>query len=95
MSAKQKNLTSRKSVIDEDGEVPDLTVLSREDFKPFSSLPQSVQAVIRGRPKADVTKERITIRLSRDVVAAFRASGAGWQTRMDAALKDWLKKHKP
>ncbi|OHC75731.1 MAG: hypothetical protein A3G18_02725 [Rhodospirillales bacterium RIFCSPLOWO2_12_FULL_58_28] len=46
-----------------------------------------------GRPPAFVTKERITIRLSREVVERFRASGAGWQTRVDAALKDWLKTH--
>ena len=49
----------------------------------------------RGRPLAPVTKERITIRLSRDVVEQFRASGDGWQTRVDAALKDWLKTHSP
>ncbi|NNM52695.1 MAG: BrnA antitoxin family protein [Pseudomonadales bacterium] len=49
----------------------------------------------RGRPLAVVTKERITIRLSQDVVERFRASGDGWQTRMDAALKDWLKTHSP
>lgn len=49
----------------------------------------------RSRPPAAVTKERITIRLSRDVVAQFRATGDGWQTRMDAALKDWLKTHSP
>ena len=46
-----------------------------------------------GRPRAAVTKERITIRLSREVVEQFRASGDGWQTRVDAALKDWLKTH--
>ena len=51
--------------------------------------------VRRGRPPATVTKERITIRLSRDVVDRFRASGDGWQTRVDAALKDWLKDHSP
>ena len=48
-----------------------------------------------GRPRAAVTKERITIRLSPEVVARFRASGDGWQTRVDAALKDWLKDHSP
>ncbi|PIQ13148.1 MAG: hypothetical protein CO125_10680 [Hydrogenophilales bacterium CG_4_9_14_3_um_filter_59_35] len=48
-----------------------------------------------GRPRAEVTKERITIRLSREVVEQFRASGEGWQTRVDAALKDWLKTHSP
>jgi len=28
-------------------------------------------------------------------VEQFRASGDGWQTRMDVALKDWLKTHSP
>ncbi|MBF0425893.1 MAG: BrnA antitoxin family protein [Magnetococcales bacterium] len=59
----------------------------------FDALPGSLQAKLRGRPKAAVTKERITIRLSRDVVERFRAGGEGWQTRMDAALKEWLKTH--
>jgi len=49
----------------------------------------------RGRPLADVTKERITIRLSSDVVRAFRESGDGWQTRINDALADWLKSHRP
>jgi len=48
---------------------------------------------VRG-PQRTPTKERITIRLSRDVVERFRASGDGWQTRVDAALQDWLRKHK-
>lgn len=52
-------------------------------------------ALKRGRPLAAVTKERITIRLSPEVVQVFRASGEGWQTRVDAALKDWLKTHSP
>jgi len=48
-----------------------------------------------GRPTAAVTKERITIRLTRSVVDQFRATGDGWQTRLDAALQDWLKDHRP
>ena len=47
----------------------------------------------RGRPTGSGNKEQVAIRLDRDVLAAFRASGAGWQTRMNAALRDWLKKH--
>ena len=39
------------------------------------------------------TKEQIAIRFSPEVLAAFRASGKGWQTRMDEALKEWLKTH--
>jgi uncharacterized protein (DUF4415 family) len=36
-----------------------------------------------------------TIRLSPEVSSAFRATGHGWQTRIDAALKDWLRTHSP
>lgn len=46
-----------------------------------------------GRPKAEVTKERITIRLSRDVVTQFRATGDGWQTRLDSALRQFITEH--
>ncbi len=48
----------------------------------------------RGRP-AGSDKESTTIRFDRDVLAAFRAVGPGWQTRMNAALRDWLKNHSP
>lgn len=78
-----------------DDENPEWT---EDDFKravPYSGLPETLQAKLRGRPKAAVTKERITIRLSPEVVERFRASGDGWQTRVDAALKDWLKTHSP
>ena len=61
----------------------------------FDALPEALQTKLRGRPKAAMTKERITIRLSPDVVQTFRATGNGWQTRIDAALRDWLKSHSP
>lgn len=48
----------------------------------------------RGRP-AGSDKESTTIRFDRDVLAAFRAVGPGWQTRMNAALREWLKTHSP
>lgn len=86
-------MASRLPVIDDDGEVGDLSEVDPALFKPFSELPASLQKKLRGRPKAESTKERITIRLSPEVVEQFRASGAGWQTRVDAALKDWLKTH--
>ena len=49
----------------------------------------------RGRPVSDNPKTHVNLRLDPDVVAAFRASGRGWQTRLNAALKDWLKTHSP
>lgn len=48
----------------------------------------------RGRPVGS-DKESTTIRFDREVLAAFRAAGPGWQTRMNAALRDWLKNHSP
>ena len=87
-------MASRKSLIDQNGEIGDLSSLSKGDLKPFTSLPKSLRAKLRGRPKVGVTKQSVTIRLSPEVVQSFRATGAGWQTRMDAALKDWLKTHK-
>jgi len=45
----------------------------------------------RGRPRAEETKQRISIRLSPEVLREFRATGPGWQGRIDNALKDWPK----
>jgi uncharacterized protein (DUF4415 family) len=47
----------------------------------------------RGRPKGEITKVPLNIRVDADVVAAFKATGRGWQTRMNVALRDWLKEH--
>jgi uncharacterized protein (DUF4415 family) len=41
-------------------------------------------------PNKKPAKEQVAIRLDQDVVSALRASGAGWQTRVNGALKDWL-----
>lgn len=43
-----------------------------------------------GRPKAAQPKQQVSIRFSHDVVDYFRATGKGWQTRMDAALREWI-----
>ena len=47
----------------------------------------------RGRPALDHPKEHVNIRLDADVVGAFRQGGVGWQTRINNALRDWLKAH--
>ncbi|WP_297975944.1 BrnA antitoxin family protein [uncultured Amaricoccus sp.] len=43
--------------------------------------------VKRGRPKAAVTKVSTTIRLDPDVLEKFRATGPGWQSRINDILK--------
>ena len=46
-------------------------------------------------PQKSPTKIATAIRLDAEVLEAFRASGPRWQTRINAILKNWLKKHKP
>jgi uncharacterized protein (DUF4415 family) len=60
---------------------PDTYELSDEAFKNLR---------YGGRPKAEVTKERITIRLSNEVTEYFRATGKGWQSRMDEVLREYV-----
>lgn len=48
---------------------------------------------IRGRPKADSKKVLLSVRYSPEVVAFFKSTGAGWQSRMDAALRDYVARH--
>jgi uncharacterized protein (DUF4415 family) len=41
----------------------------------------------RGRPPAEKRKVSTTIRLDADVVEAFKATGPGWQTRINDTLR--------
>lgn len=82
---------------DADGEVRKLT---EEDFKnavPFSALPDSLQTTLRGLngrgKQQSPTKVSTTVRFDREVLDAFRATGHGWQKRMNDVLKEWLKEH--
>lgn len=63
-----------------DDDAPDLSA-------PYWADKFAKATVQRGRPKADVTKVSTTIRLDPDVIAAFRAEGAGWQSRINDALR--------
>ncbi len=90
-------MARRRPLIDRDGEVRELTSADMAKFKPAAEvLPSSLRKKlgVRGPQKAP-TKERITIRLSQEVLKRFRESGDGWQTRVDAALREWLKTHSP
>jgi uncharacterized protein (DUF4415 family) len=52
----------------------------------------------RGRPVGSVkaeAKQAVTVRYSPEVLTSFRASGKGWQARMNNALKEWLQTHSP
>lgn len=45
------------------------------------------------RTKGINRKRSTTIRFDEDVLEAFKSTGPGWQTRMNAALKEWLASH--
>jgi uncharacterized protein (DUF4415 family) len=47
----------------------------------------------RGRPLGSGSKVQVTLRIDADVLNKFKASGAGWQTRVNDALKSWSKRH--
>ena len=83
------------SVTDTEDAAITAAAMSDPDAVPFTDAQwAAVKPNVRtGRPKAEVTKERITIRLSRDVVTQFRATGVGWQTRMDSALRQYIAEH--
>lgn len=97
-------MSKRAPLIDDDGEVRELTAADLRLFKPAAEvLPPELYAGllemnrrtgVRG-PQKMPTKQATTIRLSPEVMAAFKATGAGWQTRIDNALKDWLRTHRP
>ena len=75
---------------------PEWTAQDIQSAVQIPKLPATLQAKLRGRgPQKAPPKISTTIRLSPDVVQAFRAGGDGWQTRIDAALKDWLRTHSP
>lgn len=46
-------------------------------------------------PQRSPTKLPVTVRYSPEVVAYFKATGAGWQTRMNDALSEWVAQRQP
>ncbi|MDR5739768.1 MULTISPECIES: BrnA antitoxin family protein [unclassified Caballeronia] len=61
-------------------------------FVPSDALYETMTRRI-GRPPSESPKVQLTVRYDADIVAAFRAGGAGWQTRMNDALREWLREH--
>lgn len=64
---------------------PDNSPLTDEELRQFKRTP--------GRPRGSGQKEQITLRLDTDILEQFRAAGSGWQTRINDALRDWIKHH--
>ena len=52
-----------------------------------------IERIKRGRVLGSGSKDSQTVRFDRDILAAFKATGKGWQTRMNNALREWLEQH--
>ena len=66
---------------------PDAVPLTDAEWETVKPL------VRRGRPLGSGTKAQVTLRLDVDVLEKFKASGDGWQTRINDALKSWVQTH--
>ena len=83
----EKGRTSKPLIVDPD-DAPELT---KEWFE-SADLYRGGKLIRRGRPPSKTPKEAVSIRLSPDVLAHFRAGGPGWQTRIDSALRTVVKR---
>jgi uncharacterized protein (DUF4415 family) len=81
VKSKGSRRSSRKS--DDAPEITDQWIAEADKYR-------GKALVRRGRPPGTAMKTQTTVRISNDVLAFFRASGRGWQTRMDAALKKYV-----
>jgi uncharacterized protein (DUF4415 family) len=77
--------------IDADPDNPELTDEQFAQMRPFAEVYPELLAQIersRGRPRLANPKEAVTLRLSPETIAKFRASGPNWRARMTDVLEN-------
>jgi uncharacterized protein (DUF4415 family) len=92
-------MSASKPLIDENGEVRELTAEDFRRMRPAKEvLPPELyaglmamnrRAGVRGPQKAP-TKVQTAIRFDPDVLAALRATGRGWQTKVNDVMREWV-----
>jgi uncharacterized protein (DUF4415 family) len=91
MNKKSTKKADRQSA---DQENPEWTHADFARAVPISGLPPGLQVTLSARkrgPQKELRKVPVSIRLSPEVVKAFRASGSGWQARVDEILRAHIK----
>ncbi|MDO9011205.1 MAG: BrnA antitoxin family protein [Gallionella sp.] len=63
------------------------------DNLPLTDTELSQFKRVRGRPLGSGKKAQVTLRLDAQILEKFKATGNGWQTRINDALLDWTKHH--
>jgi uncharacterized protein (DUF4415 family) len=73
----------------DDVQSPELTDEQIAKAKPFAEVfPELAASIRRGRgPNKAPTKKLVSLRLSGQVIEAYKAKGPGWQSRIDADLR--------
>ena len=67
---------------------PDAQPLTPKQMKSMVSM-----RALRGRPKSASPKQLVSMRYSREVLAYFRSTGEGWQSRIDRVLHEYVQRH--
>lgn len=89
-----KHLTEEQiqRIIASDPDAPEATDEQLAQAKPFDeafpALADAMRRNVGGRPKSENPKVAVSLRLDQDILTRFKASGPGWQTRMNDALRD-------
>lgn len=65
-----------------DPDAQPLTLRQMQEMVPMTTL--------KGRPKSPNAKQLISVRYSPEVIAYFRSTGDGWQSRMDEVLREYV-----
>jgi uncharacterized protein (DUF4415 family) len=74
-----------------------ITAAAKADPDAQPLTPKQLKAMVpvralRGRPPLENKKQLVSIRYSPEVLAYFRSTGEGWQSRMDGVLKEYIAK---
>ena len=86
----------RKRIVPDDDipEMRDADFAARKSLN--ATMPEVVEAMKRGRgrPKVENPKARVSLRLDPKIVAAYKATGEGWQSRINEILTRALSRQK-
>jgi uncharacterized protein (DUF4415 family) len=95
MPAKKQSIKSDLTKLDaheitgsEYDDAPELT----EEMLNRAEIRHGDKVIKRGRPPLAQPKEAIKLRIDQDILTAYRKTGSGWQTRINADLRKAAKK---